>query len=278
MKRILTLIIVVILAFSLTACSQNSDSDSSYATSSSQTEESTSSVVETNIQDDEQIGGDAIDPKHVEEFHTITKELIDLVGTEKVEVFSDLFISTEDFNPRFFCDYFGISKEKYIETIENSKSEFLNKKIMDANEINDLFNVRQNYHAWFSEDYLSHSDFLRDNYVQQKTKSVTIRDPEDKIHTDRYFTISHQLIDYVGQDKFEEFKSKFAGTKDFNVINFVNYFDISKEKFIEIIDYKPLTEGTIPLCKEYNPNYVYGTPEMIEAYFTYHPIDFSKKD
>lgn len=67
-----------------------------------------------------------------------------------------------------------------------------------------------------------------------ETKSVTIRDPKNITHTNHYFTIDYKLIEYVGKDKFEEFKNKFAGTEDFNIVKFVKYFDISKEEFLEI--------------------------------------------
>ena len=76
------------------------------------------------------------------------------------------------------------------------------------------------------------------------------------------------MIQYVGEDSFNEFKKQYSGTEHFNILNFIKYFDISKEEFDSIYE----SEDYHSICIPYKSEYLYGTSEMQAIYFEKHPI------
>ena len=65
-------------------------------------------------------------------------------------------------------------------------------------------------------------------------------------HTYTYHAVDGVLVDYVGQEKVHEWYDSISGTdeynrvnEDFNILSFIQEFDIPKEKFIE------LTQGSV---------------------------------
>jgi len=171
-----------------------------------------------------------------------------------------------------FIDYFGINKEDYSDAIEEYFS-------AGFKEWQNYFWVVSEYDALFSEQYFEHPAFCIDLWDISNRRSVTVR-PSSEIseHTNIYHTIDFRLINYVGGRDFKEFYDKYAGGLDFNIVNFVEYFEISKEEYVEIIEdfYKGIEGyfiGINPNCYiyPYNPDYLYGTEEMREQYFCRHP-------
>ncbi|MBQ8524843.1 MAG: hypothetical protein IJ457_09495 [Clostridia bacterium] len=88
-----------------------------------------------------------------------------------------------------------------------------------------------------------------------------------------YHNFAGSLIDYVGQDKFDEWLESVSETEDLsedcpcnaNIKNFIDYFDIPYEVFV--------VKGNLTGHLEYDPEILYfGTEEEIEAHFR----DFEK--
>lgn len=121
---------------------------------------------------------------------------------------------------------------------------------------------------WYIDNYSTNSNFLVDDNPAPDSGSITIRPENDTIHTDRYFTIHKSLINLVGEERFDEFKQKYGGTEYFNVLNFINYFNISRESFEICMEEQRKTSSYI-----YNMDYVYGTEEQQKMYFEKHIIE-----
>ena len=88
-----------------------------------------------------------------------------------------------------------------------------------------------------------------------------------------YHNFAGSLIDYVGQDKFDEWLESVSETENLsedcscnaNIKNFIDYFDIPYEVFV--------VKGNLTDHLEYDPEILYfGTEEEIEAHFR----DFEK--
>lgn len=202
-------------------------------------------------------GNDVLPCNHIYSYHSIDTALslyVDSIQPGSSEKYSQMFLKTEDFNQRAFFDYFGISSEKYWEIYDSGTIENY------AGIYGDEFSKVYNPEKWFAADYATNRYFLANDDPAPDTGNVFIRPEGDTVHTDRYFTIHPSLISLVGEDKFEEFKGKFGGTADFNVLKFVEYFNIDKASFTECMD----KCGSLYI---YNPDYVFGTAEMQKAYF-----------
>ncbi len=261
MKRMISILLPFILLICLFACGK-------------QTEQLTNQYIETSISNsndveesqdtvDSEIGGDFEPCNHIYNYHQIDGWLLDYVDSFEPGLYhkyADLFLKTEDFNRRAFMDYFGIPKEDYWK--------IYNKDSILAEP--DAYNIEYyNPDVWFSDDYYKDPLFIQASKIAPEENSVTIKPKDDTIHTDRYFTICESLIDYVGEKEFNEFRNKYGGTADFNILKFVDEFDISRDDF-EKLTQTHFADFTFSI---YNSDYVYGTPEMQKEYFEKHILN-----
>ena len=127
---------------------------------------------------------------------------------------------------------------------------------------------------------LVHEDqsvFLYDKYEFTGNPTAFARDKNDAgKYTNRYYTIDSALIDFVGVKQFSDYYDKYAYTADFNIVSFMDYFEISKEEYMKL--YQDLygqhfqgEEGEVWIYHyPYNPDYLFGTKEMQEKYFCRH--------
>ncbi len=164
-----------------------------------------------------------------------------------------IFDKTDEWGIPDFIDYYGITREEYekVWSLERKDNKY-------NPEFYESFNVNNYWNIWYA-NYYDYGDvelFVHPDYDWPEIRSVTYK--YDNSHTRRYYTIDWRLIEYVTPEKFEEYEKKFAGTENFNVIHFVNYFKIDKSEFLKIYP---------DLYKYYNPDYVYGTKEMQDKYF-----------
>lgn len=183
----------------------------------------------------------------------------------------DLYVNTLDFNPRSFCRYYGITKDEYagiyayLKNVndDNLKSrEYLREFIY----IDELFGTQEQFN----------SKFTLDTYDSLTVKSEEIMSEGCTEHTYTYHTIHYTLIEYVGSEKYAEFKKQFAGTEDFNILNFIKYFDIDRPTYEKIISADGWTDeyGVFRnYARPYNPDYLYGDDEIVKKYFYCHPIE-----
>ncbi len=176
-----------------------------------------------------------------------------ILTVEDLNIRGLIFDKTEEWGIPDFIDYYGITREEY------EKVWYLEVKENKYNpDFYESFNVNKYWNVWYA-DYFYYGNvemFVHPDYDRPKTRSVTYK--YDNSHTRHYYTIDWRLIEYVTPEKFKEYENKFARTENFNVIHFVNYFEIDKEEFLEIYP---------DLWKYYNPDYVYGTKEMQDKYF-----------
>ncbi|MBQ7779723.1 MAG: hypothetical protein IJ404_04435 [Clostridia bacterium] len=176
-----------------------------------------------------------------------------ILTVEDLHINDLIFDKTDEWGIPDFIDYYGITREEYEKVWSNERKD--NKYNPDFYE---SFNVNKYWHIWYVDyyDYGNVEMFVHPDYDWPEIRSVTYK--YDNSHTRRYYTIDWRLIEYVTPKEFKEYEKKFAGTEDFNVIHFVNYFKIDKSEFLEIYP---------DLYKYYNPDYVYGTKEMQDKYF-----------
>ncbi|MBQ9544316.1 MAG: hypothetical protein IJV00_04240 [Clostridia bacterium] len=173
---------------------------------------------------------------HVEGFHEISYYpfLEGLITSEQYYNYMKMFTGTEDANYGAVFDYYGVTEEQYRAKVESVK----NRLGLSDREFKTLYPLAECYEAWFAPDRCSREEFV---FTGTKTPSVTARDPEDEIHTDRYFTIDSVLIEYVGESEFEKFRSRYAGSASFNILSFLDEFDVSASEILRIYEEAKLT-------------------------------------
>ena len=131
---------------------------------------------------------------------------------------------------------------------------------VDPEEFDRSYEMELKFDAWFNFGLPADQVvFLNLNYKFNDPKSVIFRDPDDTVHTDRYFTINGFLIEFVGYDKYKVFEEKYANTPNYNILFFVNYFNISKEDFKFIFSGE---NNYHSITKPYKTEYVYGDDDM----------------
>ena len=161
-----------------------------------------------------------------------------------------LYRFTQADNWGFLLEYFQISKDEYIS--------FLNEIIDETNveEVDKDYPLLRYVNGWYSENYMEDENMI---YTDYKSKGETYyAEKRDGKHNSIYYTIDYRLINYVGNDKFEEYLDK---TDDVNILSFIDYFDIDAYTFSGII---ATDSGS---ARPYSAYYVFGSDDEREAYF-----------
>ena len=177
-----------------------------------------------------------------------------LVPKEEYFYYTDVvFRNSFDFNQRSFCRYFGITEKEYGEAI----SVFSN---FDMYGEGGRYIVNKFPIGVFGtyDDFIE--IFVREEYrADYRTEECIPGD--DCVHTFTYHTITDELIDYVGETEYAGFREKYYGTEEFNVLQFIEYFDISEEDMEKILEQ---SEDRLPA---YKTEYLYGDEAMQREYF-----------
>jgi len=120
--------------------------------------------------------------------------------------------------------------------------------------------------AWYREDFWNHEDFktyaelANPDEIQDYYTSLADRGG----YTKYYYIIDRILIEHVGVDAFNAWLDS-VGDKDQNIVKFIEYFEITREVYNSLCANHNITP--------YNPDYLFGTPEMQDEYFKVHPLD-----
>ena len=272
MKKLGVILLTIFLIVSLTACVNQYNNDSvlttvtkanDMANSNNETIRFSGEITSTDSHEENIGGNDVVSCNHIWEYHGIDSFYLNYVEERApgwTDKFSDMFIKTEDFNLRVFADYFGISKVVL--------SRIVSQEIIDFKIAEGVYSKADDIELWYTDNYSINRNFLVDDNPAPDSGSVMIRPENDTIHIDRYFTIHKSLIVFVGEERFEEFKELYGGTDGFNVLNFIDYFHISRERFANIMEEQRKTSSYI-----YNVDYVYGTEEQQKIYFEKHIIE-----
>ena len=204
--------------------------------------------------------------KYVDSYGSISYSLIiECTGIDRNEIDKAIDYLDYDFHHLLtyadMIDLYSIDKKtfskavkKLKESFEGTEEEFIMK-----------YGLCEEVDAWYSSDPANASVFLREGYQKPEIDTVMIRCKSDKVHRNLYYTIDRRLIEYVTPEKFKKFKDKYAGTEDFNILNFVRYFDVTKDEAIKIFyETTPVSYGPYP----YDLNYLYGPENLCEKYFS----------
>ena len=213
----------------------------------------------------------AFDDKHLYAYGHIGYSFLERYGVitlEQSNEWSNIFDKSYNNCYGTLIEYYGITKEQFVDAFEKELErlgcatweEYMEYNLSSLNKVD----LAPFYDAWFSEDYENYELFVHPDYVKPEIDSVKIRCETDDVHMDRYYTIDRKLITYVGLREFNKFKEEFGGTEKFNIIYFLEYFDIDREEFLTVYP---------DLFKPYNPDYIYTTVEIQEKYFCRHPIN-----
>lgn len=202
---------------------------------------------------DDYVGPDGYE--YFGEFHGgvfwISSEHENLAPIEESRWYFDVLCdSCFDFNQRSFCRYFSVPEEEYRAAIAYRAEKFgtYGQYIVD------------NYPIGI---YGTYDDFIRVFVRKEYRDSYRTEEcipSEDCIHTFTYHTITDELMDYVGNDRYLAFREKYYGTEDFNILKFIEEFSITKEEMEQIL------EESADLVDAYKVEYLYGTPEEQELY------------
>ncbi len=207
----------------------------------------------------------------------LTEYVNEKAGSSIYDEYLMLFNETTDINVPALCEYYGITKEEYVANCNKFIEEFGKSK---EGEIPIYLMLRLpsfRYDTIFSEEYWNHSDYLLNDYVTPEIDDHYTSLDDRNGYTKRYYIIDRRLIEYVGVDEFEEWLDSASDTEQ-NIIEFVEHFGITREIYEDIYRkdcWQEATEHTVArwLFLPYNPDYLFGTPEMQEEYFTVHPLE-----
>ena len=195
--------------------------------------------------------------KYLWYFYQIDSVLQDYITINKFEDYLALFSKTVDITTASICEYYDISRQEYIDLY----TERLREKgdvVMTGNY--DFYR----YDAIFSEEYWNHPDYLLSDYIPPEIDDYYTSLEDRNGYTRRYYIIDRLLIEFVGVDAFEEWLESVGDVRQ-NIVEFTEYFDITREVYDEV--YRDTR------IKPYNPDYLFGTPEEQEIYFTVHPLN-----
>ncbi len=218
-------------------------------------------------------------------YHNISNTLSQLVsgGKEDIENFVNIF-SDGGLSTGLFCEYYSITEEEYKAFCEKqddykqniSKIEAIRTQIKNNESVNedDLFSYAYVLWELHFGDYRNNEVFYNKYFDAEKCKDLTILPDNSCNHISMYHTIDHRLLEYVGVVNAMEFKDQFGATEDFNIVKFVEYFDIDKEEFKSIIaNYSKMSDPNViylysPL--PYPLEYLYGDESAQKLCFEVH--------
>lgn len=199
-------------------------------------------------------------------FTTIPSFFIDYLNKYEEKVFDYDYVpkfgACGDANIAALAEYYDISKEEYKEFC----NEYLQKwgRAPDGEKPYGLEIYMLNWDAWFSEEYWEHPDFVFSDYDSERYDCYYTSVPDRGDYTRRYYRIDYALIQYVGEEHFQKWLDE-KEDKDQNILDFIEYFEITREQYDKLYkDYFPIP---------YNPDYLFGTPEMQDEYFKVHPLN-----
>jgi len=178
----------------------------------------------------------------------------------------EIYGMTDDCNYGAICEYYGVTKEEYIEFCKRH----LERHCAVPYGEKPVYNyepVMLNWDAWFTEEYWDHPDFVFSTYDSDVYDCYYTSVPDRGNYTRRYYRIDYDLIQYVTEEEFYKWIDA-VEDKEQNIVAFIEYFDIDEEEYRAIYEYKG---GKVGNPTPYNPDYLFGTPEMQEEYFTVHP-------
>ena len=207
------------------------------------------------------------DGKHIDDycFCTVSSELISMcTGIEEEKIVYDSLLYSKHrhtFTYADAIDVYSIPKEVFAENVKKLKENFTGSE----DEFTMLYGLCEEVAAWYSPDPENAATFICEGYQPPEIDTTMIRCESDKVHRNLYYTIDRKLIEYVTPEKFIEFKDKYAGTEDFNVVNFVKYFNITRLQAMRLFyENTAFVYGPYP----YDLNYLYGPEELCERYFS----------
>ncbi len=218
------------------------------------------------------------DEKHYNFFHHCNATVYNYIGEELEAKYKEMFDCTIFTGTAAVCEYFDISREWY----ENRQLIYLYANYADTVLTHsDYWKVSSVmpqclYDTIFSEEYWNHPDYLLPGYVAPEYDSYYTSKPEGDNHTSWYYYIDYQLIEYVGIPEFEAWLESVPDEGQ-NIIDFVEHFNITREIFENVykdhVMYTDKGEEYYNPTLPYNPEYLFGTQEMQDLYFTIHPLD-----
>ena len=84
---------------------------------------------------------------------------------------------------------------------------------------------------------------------------------EGCVHTQAFHTITDALINHVGENAYNSFRDRYAGTEEFNILNFLSYFYISP------IDAMPAMQKNSDTSAPYTHDILYADAAAQRAFF-----------
>lgn len=203
------------------------------------------------------------------EFYTnVSLDIIEaVIGKEKFEQLREIYSGTS-LPIGLICEYYSVTEEQYKQACEKSSVytsnsadiQKLRTQIANGKDIDAELMMEYSSYLWelhFGE-YYNNKAFFSEKYDADTKQCLTII-PKNAKNVSLYYTIDYRLMQYVGAVNMIEFTEKFGGTEDFNIVKFVEYFNITREAFEDIIyEYAFNSETELLFTMPYPLDCVYG--------------------
>ena len=206
--------------------------------------------------------------RHVNGYYGLEYHFVDsYFSTAEREKYLAMFDRTEYMAVGHVLEYFNIPWEDYI----GFYTDYEYRRIMSLGEYEHYGTpVYAKFYPIFAEDVWYNNEFWNDErFIPYGYRYADLDDHYTHIedrngYTRYYYIIDRLLINYVGQDAFNQWLAN-TDDKEQNILKFIDDFDITLEIYNEIFKNQE--------NKAHNTDYLFGTPEMQKEYFTVHPIN-----
>ncbi len=118
--------------------------------------------------------------------------------------------------------------------------------------------------VWYDSEFWNDERFVPYEYTYAQLKDHYTHIEDRNGYTRYYYIIDRLLIQYVGEDEFNQWLDKTDDAQQ-NILKFIEDFEITREIYDEIFENEEY--------KAHNPDYLFGTPEMQDEYFKVHPLN-----
>lgn len=188
--------------------------------------------------------GEKIDSKYNSTYYKIDRKLILEVGEENFKQFLDKYEGSTDCNILKFIEEFNLNKSDFERIYDLSLPENKYRKITPYN-IEKLFDDPETYFGYAKTEKLDHSAYI----PQKDLKCDFDCDERGYCLCEKHSCHLHYLSEIyafgrdvffdefgIENEQFEEFQSMYLHSEFYNFSFFLEYFKISKEKYISFLD------------------------------------------
>ncbi len=207
--------------------------------------------------------------RHITSYYGLEYHFVDAYfSDEEEDKYFAMFNGTEYLAGGHILEYYDIPWEDYIGFYTGSEY----RRIMALGEYEEFAAGTTPYanayptfckEVWYDSEFWNDEQFVPYEYKYAHLKDHYTHIEDRNGYTRYYYIIDRLLIQYVGEDEFNQWLDKTDDAEQ-NILTFIEDFEITREIYDDIFKDEKM--------KAHNPDYLFGTAEMQDEYFKVHPL------